>query len=573
MVSVLEQQFENIWFYLDQRNAWNQNSDDIVHNSSTFVVAHSHHAAMIKEWKRDIENRRDKARNYLISGENTVEIRDDEVHIEVVVAEIPTSPFKAQTTAVPPVTITTAISFPTKMDIIKQFTLNSQQKYAFMIVTSHLDDENQIHTGSADNQLLMCVPGCGGTGKSQLIRAITQYFQLTKRGKLLRKLAPTSIAVAEIDGLTVHSFLGESRKSSKKKQTRAFRPGETKLENELRHAKYLIIHEISMYSPVLDRPLYHSCAASEQIMERQIVMQCAEKLISQMNCVVELSQQMRTEDLQYLELLNKMRNGQSTIEDYQLLSTRIVRNPKLPASLRQTPWKEAPILVFRNTLRTQINNRAVLNKAMEMGLRPMVCVAQDYFQGKIIDDLRLRKTILELPDNKTEHLPGYLPLVPGVPVLLTENVATELGLSNGTRGIFHQLVYEESSADIQFQDKNFPTNTKFITQPKYALVEFPNCKLDSELAELQAKIIPIPISEQTFLFDAKELLAENVAKAAKINQKNTKISIKRKALSLIPAYSMTTHKRQGQTLDKIIIDLVMPPGPIEVASFTFHSHE
>ncbi|CAF2225291.1 unnamed protein product [Rotaria magnacalcarata] len=183
-----------------------------------------------------------------------------------------------------------------------------------------------------------------------------------------------------------------------------------------------------------------------------------------------------------------------------------------------------------------------------MGLRPMVCVAQDYFQGKIIDDLRLHKTILELPDNKTEHRPGYLPLVPGMPVLLTENMATELGLSNGTSGIFHQLVYEESSADIQFQDKNFPTNTKFINQPKYALVEFPNCKLDSELAELQAKIIPIPISEQTFLFDVKELLAENAAKVAKINKKPTKISIRR------------------QTLGKIIIDLVLPPGPVEVAS-------
>ncbi|CAF4359613.1 unnamed protein product, partial [Rotaria magnacalcarata] len=29
---------------------------------------------------------------------------------------------------------------------------------------------------------------------------------------------------------------------------------------------------------------------------------------------------------------------------------------------------------------------------------------------------------------------------------------------------------------------------------------------------------------------------------------------------------MTTHKSQGQTLGKIIIDLVMPPGPVEVAS-------
>ena len=63
----------------------------------------------------------------------------------------------------------------------------------------------------------MCIPGCGGTGKSRLIRAITHYLQLEKRGKMLRKLAPTSMAAAEIDGLTIHSFLGESRKNSKNK--------------------------------------------------------------------------------------------------------------------------------------------------------------------------------------------------------------------------------------------------------------------------------------------------------------------------------------------------------------------
>ncbi|CAF3530772.1 unnamed protein product [Rotaria sp. Silwood1] len=103
---------------------------------------------------------------------------------------------------------------------------------------------------------------------------------------------------------------------------------------------------------------------------------------------------------------------------------------------------------------------------MEMGLSPIVCIAQDYIQGKTVDDSRLRQAILELPDNKTEHLPGYLPLVPGVPVLLTENVAIELGLSNGTRGIFRQLVYDESPEDVRYQDKNFPLNTKFITQPK-----------------------------------------------------------------------------------------------------------
>jgi ATP-dependent exoDNAse (exonuclease V) alpha subunit len=52
----------------------------------------------------------------------------------------------------------------------------------------------------------------------------------------------------------------------------------------------------------------------------------------------------------------------------------------------------------------------------------------------------------------------------------------------------------------------------------------------------------------------------------KSSKLKTTISVKRKALPLIPAYSITTHKSQGQTLRKIVIDLNMPPGMVEVAS-------
>ena len=85
-----------------------------------------------------MKSRKNKARYYLLLGEDTVEIRDDNIRIEVVTAEIPTSSFKEQTVTIAPVNATTTTSFPTKMDIIKNFTLNNQQKYAFMIVTSHL---------------------------------------------------------------------------------------------------------------------------------------------------------------------------------------------------------------------------------------------------------------------------------------------------------------------------------------------------------------------------------------------------------------------------------------------------
>jgi hypothetical protein len=233
-------------------------------------------------------------------------------------------------------------------------------------------------TDNDDNQLLMCVPGCGGTGKSQLIRAITKYFEVTKRLKMLRKLAPTSIAATEIDGLTIHSFLGESHKAPKKQRSRTFKPGDMKLETQWRHVKYLIIDEMSMvglnllarlnrvvktakhykpevpfgginviffgdflqYSPVMDKPLYANCKTLPQCTERDIETQCAQKIMSQINCAVELTQQMRTEDAQYLELLNRLRGGQTTIEDYRLLCTRVIGHPSLKVCLSEAPWNE-----------------------------------------------------------------------------------------------------------------------------------------------------------------------------------------------------------------------------------------
>lgn len=223
-------------------------------------------------------------------------------------------------------------------------------------------------------------------------------------------------------------------------------------------------------------------------------------------------------------------------------------------------------MVFRNALRTEINIRAVLNRTLELGLQPVVCVAEDYVAGKLIDNLRLREAILELSDNKTEHLPGYLPLVPGMPVLLTENIATELGLSNGTKGIFRQLVFDNSSNACDFAKKKFTDDTKFITKPKYALVEFLKCKVETALATLKPKIIPVFVSEQTFSFDLDDLLPQAASKAAKFTKRSTKITVKRTALPLVPAFAITTHKSQGQTLSKIIVDLVTPPGPMELAS-------
>ncbi|CAF1300186.1 unnamed protein product [Adineta ricciae] len=70
--------------------------------------------------------------------------------------------------------------------------------------------------------------------------------------------------------------------------------------------------------------------------------------------------------------------------------------------------------------------------------------------------------------------------------------------------------------------------------------------------DLEPKLIPIPLTEQTFQVDVGDLIPKD--KKPKSNQK-TVLSIKQCALPLVPAYCITTHKSQGQTLSKVVIDL------------------
>lgn len=194
----------------------------------------------------------------------------------------------------------------------------------------------------------------------------------------MRKLAPTGIAAVEIDGMTIHSFLGEQRNSRK---SRTIKPGDSKLEKEWRLVEYLLIDEMSMvgltllaklnriisaakhvdpqipfgginviffgdylqYRPVFDAPLYTDFSipskkkSNKSLTEKEIQQRVARSLILQINCVVELTQQMRTEDHRYLELLNRLRQGQCTYDDYELLLTRVVGQASVE-SLQEHPW-------------------------------------------------------------------------------------------------------------------------------------------------------------------------------------------------------------------------------------------
>jgi hypothetical protein len=193
----------------------------------------------------------------------------------------------------------------------------------------------------------------------------------------------------------------------------------------------------------------------------------------------------------------------------------------------------------------------------------IVCVAQDTCQGKPIEDPMLIKKLITLPDSKTEHLPGLLPLVPGMPVILTQNIAIELGLINGMNGIFRQLVYQTDAVSTDSLSEAFPNNTQYVRRPLYALIEITRSKMECNLEELKPNLVPIPLLEQTFRVDIADILPKDKKSRS---SRNTMLSIKRRALPLAPAYCITTHKSQGQTLGKVVIDLKLPNDTEDIAA-------
>jgi hypothetical protein len=122
-------------------------------------------------------------------------------------------------------------------DVIEKFELTSEQERAFRIIANHA-----VTPGS--EQLIMYVCGMGGTGKSQVIKALMDFFKSRNESHRFVVLAPTGIAAALLHGSTYHSFLGVPI------------DGQTALRNEttinaqvkarLDGVEYIFLDEVSM---------------------------------------------------------------------------------------------------------------------------------------------------------------------------------------------------------------------------------------------------------------------------------------------------------------------------------------
>ena len=125
--------------------------------------------------------------------------------------------------------------------------------------------------------------------------------------------------------------------------------------------------------------------------------------------------------------------------------------------------------------------------------------------------------------NKAGGLHNNTILCKNSKVMLLSNLWNEQGLTNGANWRVRYIVYDQGSRPPEL--------------PNFVLIYFPEYKGPPFFTDVTTKEKLVPIAPVTR------------------NWYDSKVEYQRTMIPLIPSYAITIHKSQGQTLDKIILDI------------------
>ena len=154
---------------------------------------------------------------------------------------------------------------------------------------------------------------------------------------------------------------------------------------------------------------------------------------------------------------------------------------------------QAPILAFRNAVRTHLSHKAAIHKAKQLGCASMVCVTQDTCKGRPIKvPVVIRKMFSYI------YLIARQSIYPAYYLLFLEYLSF--------RRKILQSSYFRSTAWMKLFD-NWPVRyilclqtvyRKHILATRNTFIEVPRSKIECTMEELQPKLVSIPLIEPTF---------------------------------------------------------------------------
>ena len=189
-------------------------------------------------------------------------------------------------------------------------------------------------------------------------------------------------------------------------------------------------------------------------------------------------------------------------------------------------WADTPIIVADNAQKDALNekgaqafakrNNKELHWYYSIDTHRKLPVSQD-----ILNHLQ------NLHSGLTKQQLGKIPLVIGMPVMITHNFDVANGIVNGCTEILKSIRYTTEE-----MGKRYAVS---------CVIESPNISASTKLSRLGP-------NQAAVLQDTIDLTFRHP-------HSNKKCLIKRTQLPIAPAFAMTAHKAQGQTLNKVIVDL------------------
>jgi uncharacterized protein DUF6570/helitron helicase-like protein/PIF1-like helicase len=463
--------------------------------------------------------------------------------------------------------------------VVQKFKLNTEQERAFRIVANHATVNNPT-------QLKMYLGGMGGTGKSQVLKALVEFFKDRNESHRIIIIAPTGSAAALLNGSTYHSVLNIGSDRSRNDAT-----SQSNVRERLDGVDYIFLDEISMVAchelyqisaslakarnmtetpfgglnmifagdfaqlkPVFGSPLYShtvgtSVDASMTVRSQQSAI--GKALWHQVTTVVVLRQNMRqksqsAEDAQFRTALENMRYAQCTQDDIDFLNTRIAGKNTGQPNIAKKRFRNVSIITELNSQKDQLNKLGSMRFATETGQKLTEFYSDDEL-GEDIDPSTLssvrKKDKKSIPSSKkilspdmqdvvwnlrhssSEHIPGKLSLCIGLPVMIRNNDATELCITKGQEG--HVVGWKSGIG----------SRGQLVLETLYVKLDRP------------AKTINI------------EGLPENVVPLMKIKRSvkctfpnGVSIPIRRSQVQVLPNFAMTVYSSQGKTRpDNVVI--------------------
>ena len=210
-------------------------------------------------------------------------------------------------------------------------------------------------------------------------------------------------------------------------------------------------------------------------------------------------------------------------------------------------WKDASLVTPRHAIQRLWNETALLKHGKKARHMILECEADETIKGQ---PLTLREKVAAFARQKNldsrqqkQDLPLTVQMAIGMKVMVTQNLITDLDITNGARATIVDIWLHPDEPAIT------------DVQPILKLKHLPVCILvklhhtrTSQLKGLEESVIPVEPTTQTYRITCQGTEGNDIQR-----------SVRQRQFPMTPAYAFTDYRSQGQTLSAVIVDIATPP--------------